>query len=347
MKHWARAVLPLLAIVSMFALAACEGEQGPAGPAGTEGCTDACHTDNFQMDGYITAVQTEFDLTLHNTGDTYVRRGSTNSPQCSRCHTTEGFQYYVANGTETALEESSRIGCFGCHAPHSRADFSLRQGSGFALDWGGVNFDKGTGNTCGTCHQAIFLSDPTIEDIATPIGSPYWGAHHGPQSNILVGSGLWVFTGGAEYAASHAHDSGITNGCVDCHMAALPADGLAGGHSFAMLYRYHGGDHVNDAGCQGSSCHDGQDMTDRVETAADDFKNDLDALADDLHTLGWIADDLEHVNPSGVPANVDARGAVVNYLVLLEDRSSGIHNPTYASAVLAATVAYVQSQMPQ
>jgi len=84
-----------------------------------------------------------------------------------------------------------------------------------------------------------------------------------------------------------------------------------------------------------------------VETAADDFKNDLDALADDLHTLGWIADDLEHVNPSGVPANVDARGAVVNYLVLLEDRSSGIHNPTYASAVLAATVAYVQSQMPQ
>ena len=177
MNRWVKAALPVFPVALLLVIAGCEGETGPAGPAGTEGCTDACHTDDFQMETYIVAVQTEFDLTEHNTGDTYVRRGSTNSPECSRCHTTEGYQYYVATGTTTALTESSRIGCFGCHAPHSTGNFGLRQQGGHDLMLGGVTFDKGNADTCANCHQARIPS-PAIDDVANDVTSRYWGAHH-------------------------------------------------------------------------------------------------------------------------------------------------------------------------
>ena len=127
MKHLASALL-LVGAMAMLVLAGCEGDQGPAGPAGTASCLESCHTDDFQMQNYIVSIQTEFAESQHNTGDTYVRRGSTNSPECSGCHTTEGYQYRVANNGDTiALAQSSRIGFFACHAPHSNENFNLRK----------------------------------------------------------------------------------------------------------------------------------------------------------------------------------------------------------------------------
>jgi len=294
------------------------------------------------MQEYIMDVRTEFAESQHNTGDTYVRRGSTNSPQCSGCHTTEGYQYRIANnGATAAMESSSRIGCFACHAPHTNEDFALRKQGPTDLVMGGAGaYDKGNSNTCAMCHQA-HEPDPTFVSAPTDtIDSQYWGPHHGPQSNMLSGNGAYVLPG-ATYASNHPHDT-IADGCVGCHMAALPEDGLAGGHSYGMEFEYHGGDHINDNGC--ATCHAGQDMTARVTTTQTTFKTALDLLAADMEALGWLQSDHEHIDVAAGLTDPDQRGAVYNYLMLLDDRSGGVHNAVYMNAVLSATQSFVDGQ---
>ncbi len=334
--------LLMIGAAAILAVSGCEGDPGAVGPAGTASCLDACHTDNFQVQNYIADVQAEFEQSLHNTGDTYLRRGSTNSPDCSGCHTTEGYQYRIANNGDTiALTQSSRIGCFACHAPHSNENFNLRHVGATDLLVGGAGaYDKGSSNTCAQCHQARSPS-PTFAST-DPITSKYWGPHNGTQANALSGIGAYEFSG-TTYNSNHGHNT-IENGCVGCHMAEMPADALAGGHSFKIDYIYRGAFTINDNGCQ--QCHSTEDVTLKVETHQANFQASLDSLIADLNTLGWLDADLEHVAPSAIPVDADARGAMFNFRFILKDGSVGVHNPTYLEAVLAATRAYVTSQLP-
>jgi formate-dependent nitrite reductase cytochrome c552 subunit len=345
MRVWIRAAAVAAAVTLPFVMVACEGEQGPqgvAGESGTANCTAACHTDNFQMQDYIVDVQTEFDVSKHNTGDTYLRRGSSTSPYCSGCHTTEGYQYRVANnGATIALESASRIGCFGCHAPHSNENFNLRKTGATDLFEGGPGaYDKGESNTCAMCHQAR-TPDPYFDSVDL-IDSRYWGPHHGPQSNMLSGNGAQELGGGA-YSAGHAHNN-ILTGCVNCHMATMPEDVLAGGHTYGMHYVYRGSDEINDNGC--SPCHDGVDVTDKVETAQGLFEAALKQLGGDMVILGWLETDSMHVEDATAPTDADERGALFNYLLLHDDRSLGVHNPTYLNAVLTRTQSFVTPLLP-
>jgi hypothetical protein len=303
-----------------------------------------CHADNWDLEYALNPIEAEFGISQHNTGDTFVRRGSTSGPECSRCHTNEGFQIYIETGTEQAVSQSSRIGCFACHAPHTYGDFSLRKTGAADLTLGD-SYDAGTSNTCAVCHQNRAPSPDFTS--ADPIRSPYWGPHHGPQASMVAGQGAYEFDG--PYSGSSTHSAALEDGCVDCHMGPVADNGLGGGHSFWMRYEYHGHELINTKGCDG--CHapwgPEEDRGDRDEAATEDveetkadFAAELTLVKAELIARGWL-DDEDHVNTDSPPTAADDRGAVFNYLMLLEDRSGGIHNPTYANAVLNATKDYL------
>lgn len=336
-------------LLGIFGLG-CEGDEGPQGPGGPEGpegppgtaeCFN-CHTDDFSAANYLLTYIAEYGVSQHANGDTWVRKSS----DCSRCHTNEGFQSLVTTGQEIEVDESSPIGCFGCHAPHSEFDFSLRVEGPVDLLAGDATYDMGSSNTCATCHQGRAPS-PDFAD-GTELTNKRFGPHHGPQSNVLSGAGAYEFEGA--YSAAATHNLGISNGCVGCHMAEIPGSGNAGGHSFSVAYEYHGAEEVNSKGCTPVGCHptwedDDEAATEAVEEAKAEFELELDALRQDLITLGWLDAD-DYVPVPQVMEFAGDMGAIWNFQMLREDRSGGIHNITYASEVLEATQAYVDSRLP-
>lgn len=339
MRNWLKALAPLAICGLLLGLASCEGDEGPAGPPGTALCMD-CHTDDFTMANYLRPIQDQFAISGHNMSDTYVRRGTDASPACSKCHTTEGFQHYVATGEELPLEESSHIGCFACHAPHTNGDFSMRVDGAVELVHGDT-YDRGLSNTCAICHQSR-ETDPPI-DSPTPITGSRWGPHYAPQANILTGQGAYEFAG-VTYETNAAH-SGIDNGCVTCHMASLPDNVIAGGHSFAINYESSGALRVNSKGC---GCHTTWTSDALATTATDtyqaEFEEKLDALGDELVARGWLKADREYAtNGATAPDTPDERGAVFNFLILHHDKSMGVHNKKYAESVVEGTMAWLNA----
>lgn len=338
MKRWVRMIIPLSAVCIMAGLASCEGEQGPPGAPGTASCMN-CHTDDYSMANYLRPTLAQFEESRHNLSPTYVRRGTDASPVCSRCHTTEGFQVYLATGEEAPLEESSHISCFACHAPHSNENFALRKQGSTEMFVGGP-YDKGESNTCVVCHQAR-PPIPAIEST-TLITSTRWGPHYGPQGNLLAGTGFYPLPG-STYDNGGAHNVAIAKGCVSCHMASLPENTLAGGHTFAI--NYESGDNVlvNSKGC---TCHNWNDQT--ATTMADNYQASFDSslseLGDLLFARGWLNSAKTQVTiNASAPTTPEARGIVFNYLMLMQDKSGGVHNPRFAESVVAAAKVYLQS----
>lgn len=348
MDRWIKAGMLIGAMILIVALVGCKGDKGPAGPAGSATCTEKCHTDDYAIADYIRPMQLQYEASVHATGTTYLR---TESP-CSGCHTTEGYQERVATGTIPAVEQSTHIGCFACHAPHTNQSFAQRKVGATTLAVGGGIYDKGESNTCAMCHQ---LRVPSPNFTADSMTSSRFGGHHGPQANILSGQGLYVFTGGSPYPANAMHNTGIAKGCVNCHMASLPSGVLAGGHTFAIAYMSGTSERINRQGC---TCHSLADDAAAL-TFVDDAKTKFEVALKDTLGVRLVALGLIKANSDGTysvnstrrtSANgprviwtADEIGAVFNFGALLEDRSGGIHNVVYARAVLNATLTYANS----
>ncbi len=312
-------------LAAMFLIIGCEGDQGPAGPEGTATCVE-CHNDDTR----IAAIAGQWANSTHATGGNFER----NSSSCSRCHTSEGFVSYLDTGEGGSPENPSAIGCFTCHEPHTNYNFDLRATDPVELMLGGT-FDQGDGNLCANCHQGRTPSPEIPESGTITITSSRFGVHHGPQANILMGSGAYVFTG-ASYGSSHGPN--VSNGCPTCHMAS-PYGVQAGGHTWDLIYLYHGGDTDLVEGCNISECHNGNvDDFEHGDVQAD-IQALLLTLSDILINDVGIMNDSEQSIEGDWP--VAAAGAFLNYKMILEDRSLGIHNPAYVEDVLDASIAAV------
>jgi hypothetical protein len=178
-----------------------------------------------------------------------------NSDDCQGCHTNEGFIERAKTGKvdpKTFVSNPSEIGCFTCHAPHDTGNFSLRTVSKVTLA-NGVVFDKEKGNLCAGCHRA--RRTPKEEVRARNIPTDSWGAHHGPQADMLVGGNAYEFPG-KKYSSS-PHSLLPQANCVSCHMTQPSGRySLApsvGGHSFRIEGEVHERPTVVVAGCL--SCH--------------------------------------------------------------------------------------------
>ena len=350
----------------------CEGPAGPAGPAGTNGTdgTDgtagsdgtngvdgnttclSCH--NTDTKDYIAA---EFNASQHKAGDVAVDyaggRGS-----CAECHSHEGYLEFALTGDVAAnIANPGAWECSTCHSIHTdfaADDYAFRLGDPVVLlANGSPTIDGGTNNTCINCHQSrrdvTDYDDPAavdatyerkfwgVDDIAVytnasvgPAGtitldetgatdtlfvvfdvpaathayisSTHAGPHHGPQGNVWAGLG-----GVADGVPYDAHAAG----CVACHM------GPDSGHSFWPT----------EGNC--AECH-ASDKLPGLSTTADRIQ----AAGEALEAINAVhyADGAWH--PVYASLARDDFNAWWDFMVVLEDRSKGAHNPVYVDALL-------------
>lgn len=287
-----------------------------------------------------------------------------NADGCQQCHTNEGFIEYATTGKvdlKALVSNPSEIGCFTCHAPHERGDFSLRKVNAVKLA-NGVVFDRGKANLCANCHQARVM--PKDEVRARPIVAAPWGAHHGPQSDMLLGTNAYEFPG-KTYSKS-AHGLLAEANCVTCHMTQpRQRYGLApniGGHSWRIGGEVHERPTLNLAGCTSSGCHKelkqvpGKDLVDvkaggdydadgKIETVQEEVAGLLERLINKQGSglLQKARNPLydakgEFVLNNKTEQPIEIVAALYNYKFVLEDGSKGVHNTKYAVQLLMDSI---------
>lgn len=326
-------------LVSAIALVGCEGDTGPQGPtgppgadgsdgvAGTAGRAPAvcmeCHSDATFVE-----VALEYMQSGHNAGEYVAYAGGRAS--CARCHSKQGFVEFVVMGEVAEnIVDPAPIDCSTCHAVHP-STFQLRLAEGtemiadptYTIDFGDNS------NVCANCHQSR-TAEP---NIAAPgdefeITSIHYGPHHGPQAIILEGVGMAEIAGSTAYPAPSGASGHLSQDatCVTCHMASYSDN--AGGHSW----------HPNLNSCTG--CHPGAtdfDMNDRQTIT----QEKLDELRDLLMARGvieFVEADQAYEPVTGTYPMVEVQ-AYFNWIGITEDRSLGVHNPRYITALLNNTI---------
>ena len=343
------------ALLPLGALAQSKAASKPV--AFPKGCAD-CHGSEPKFP--VRGARSQYLTSVHRTGG---HASYANSEGCQRCHTNEGFIEFVKKGAvdpKAIVADPSEIGCFTCHAPHDTGNFSLRKTSAVTLANGAV-FDRGKGNLCANCHRAVFLPKDEVKPRSIPFD--FWGAHHGPQADMLLGTNAYEFPGKTYSKSPHAMLPGAT--CVTCHMTQ-PAQRYAlmptiGGHSFRIGGEVHEAPKLNNAGCLSSGCHAemkqaaGKDVFDR--TAAADYDGDgrveaiqeevqglLERIIDKQGTglLQTMKDPLYDAKGvfirNKVQYPVEVVAALYNWKFVKEDGSRGMHNTKYAVQLLMDSI---------
>jgi hypothetical protein len=354
----------LLALLAWTAAAEGTSEGGITRGDFSASCAD-CHgsTPKFPVLG----AKMGYDTSGHkNNGNSYYANGD----GCQRCHTNEGFIEYATKGSvdpKSFVRYPSQQGCFSCHSPHERWDFSLRTEKPVKLGTG-ATVDFGKGNLCANCHQAALgTAKQVVKASEAKTVFAFYGAHHGPQSDVMSGTNAWEFAG-KKYSSS-PHKDVIQDGCVTCHMS-LPEGRYAfspslGGHSFNVVSEVHEVGKVNNSGCL--DCHKGlkqvagtevfdikakadYDQDGTVEPVQMEVQGILEAFVNKNGT-GY----LQTMNPPMFKKDAEATfaglgagwansrtgqwsetqmAALYNFKFFVEDRSRGVHNATYTIQVL-------------
>ena len=359
-----------LFLVGMFA--ACEGPAGPKGDKGDDGdpgpkgdpgenvvnwegykegikCAE-CHDGDTDSLYLVQGRIYQWAMSKHATGGAYTE----NAGRCAYCHTTEAFVQIDMGKMPTDQPNGSPPGCFACHSPHSRADFSLRTVDPVTLIAGVVGepdqtFDYGKGNLCANCHRPRDPQygssninpkpDPT-KTAATDtikITTSRWYQHYGVQAPMLAGYNGFEFQGYTYSNSFHTTSSVIQDeGCVICHMAQ-DVETVLGGHSMNLADEE---DNELVVGCETSGCHGSGMVLDYEGT-----RTEIEGLLDSLHTLlldrEWITEsgstNASTSNPLYIaPAYLS--GAMYNYYFVEHDLSLGAHNFKYARDLLTHSI---------
>jgi hypothetical protein len=299
-------------VLSLLFFVGCEGPTGPQGPQGNkgqngqniltaynlEGFKDSiqcamCHNADTDTTYRVAAKELQYEASLHGSGAEVSQNGNT----CAGCHTNEGFYERYTRGfsNETFTlnapsgpmcyqnyPDASRPGCFTCHAPHKRGNFTVRDSNAvniFTLVGGqtaSVWNSTVSSNLCVKCHQPRMTSTPftsnpkswqpdpskTQASDTAKIYTARWNNHvSGEPTQTLLGAGGVEIPGSLSYTDSY-HTTLIKNGtlgCEDCHMATVKSGNQNGGHTFAVRYLAAGSTSpsYNVNGCNVTGCHPG------------------------------------------------------------------------------------------
>jgi len=345
-------------VISMGAVfTACEGPAGPAGKDGSNGTNGTngangangnatcgvCHNAGTVMFAKIL----EYENSVHFTGGDI--EGDRGNP-CISCHTSEGFVQRAASGLDTATSLSatySPVNCRTCHFIHTNydsTDWSLRTTSQVSMM---INKsitlpDLGKGNLCANCHQPR-LPSPMVGATGTDsitITSNRWGLHHGPQSALLTGNAAYQFASAAAYGSS-SHKR-AKDGCIQCHMS-YSLNLTAGGHTFKAGYLSGTTNTINLGAC--TTCHNGSITATLTAGKVTTDQNAIDTLVSHLLTKLVAAKIIDpatgllKMKAGKLKITNDEAGAVLNYQMVTEDKSHGVHNLNYATDMLNASIA--------
>jgi hypothetical protein len=326
----------ILIASSVIILSSCTKEGAP-GPAGVDGQNGAdgdngsatcgqCH----DLSSDLIAKIGQYEQSVHANGSTNDR----NSTSCAPCHTSQGFVECVANSTDNTaatINNPAKINCRTCHPIHSTytsADYSLRVSGPVTLRVDASTFDFGKGNTCAKCHQGRAITypmDSTVFHLSANTAMRF-GFHHSPVANLFAGTGGIEIAGTESYDDANYHAS-VSNTCITCHMSSAIGY-VSGGHQLSMTYDADGVETDNTKGCLG--CHAGLTTFDR-DNVQTDIQALLDALETKLVNIGIM--DTNYYGQAGT-WTYNQLGALVNFNMCREDKSLGVHNPTYIHALL-------------
>jgi hypothetical protein len=361
--------LTVLTALMLFGLMACEGPAGPAGaegPAGKDGLNGAdgkdglnagfvyfegykdslkcatCHTADTDVSYDVAARKFQWATSKHALGGAAFE-GSRNS--CAECHASEGYVEKQTGQTVTAHTNQSPIGCFACHSPHMKGDFSLRTVAPVTLvsNVTGVadfTFDYGKGNLCASCHHP--RSQSTVLDISKlgatdsfTIPTSRWDAHHSVQSAVLAGKGGVEIPGYTYSNSFHTSSPTIkTEGCVICHMADAVGN-YSGGHTMILDSEEEG---ENTAGCTTSGCHDASGFKLDYNGVQTEMIANMDTLKTLLISEGLL-NGTTGLAVSGKKTLARKAAGLWNYKLIENDLSEGVHNTKYTRSLLRASIA--------
>ncbi|MBI5266348.1 MAG: hypothetical protein HY851_03865 [candidate division Zixibacteria bacterium] len=319
---------------------------------------DQCMTCHNDTDGRLLQAQGEWANSIHASGNNIDYTNRDFPSDCVKCHDHEGFVDWITTDTiHPPYENVSAIGCFTCHAPHTNGDFRLRADGPYTLA-NAVVFDHESGNLCVNCHHS--RSNVVTEVVDNKSVSTRFGPHHGPQGEMIEGTGGYQYSGYTYTSSGHA--SSVRGACVGCHMGNQQAhDGYKiGGHSFNMVDEETGANLVK--WCD--DCHSKAtsydfiadtviavydfDKNGTVEGYQTEFRGMLDSLARVLYARGLLTrtisgTDTTYSGKSSTVADKGIVGAIWNWSTLNEDRSEGIHNFKYAKDLIWSSINYVNT----
>lgn len=313
---------------------------------GTSEFTDCfvCHGDT---DALIVTAQQEWGNSVHGSGR-YV--DYTNRSTCPQCHDHQGFLEYWETGEVNApYENVTAIHCFTCHAPHTTGTLNLRYPEAYDL-MNGVEFDHGKGNLCAHCHHSRFDVDEITDNYDW--GSTRFPSHHGPQADMIQGTGGFEMAG---YTYNQStHKTAVENACVGCHMTNVENhEGYKiGGHTWNMedpetgenLYELCAECHDAAGDAEDYDFRNPGDSTDYDWNGQlDGYQTEVEGLLDSLGVL-LQADSLLTGSGSPIPqtiADANKAGALHNYGMIEEDRSEGVHNFGYIVSLLQNSIDYM------
>jgi len=303
-----------------------DGVDGANG-VGAESCI-SCHSNEHRapIEGSY-ALSGHANQTMMYTGQTLAEY--TNRTFCAECHTNEGYVEYQETGFVAAeFANPTAISCTTCHDKHGTFDFE-NDGYDYALR----NFDPvplrkvnldyvidygDKSNNCITCHQPRTI--PRLdadEDGMIEVPNRY-GPHYGAQSIMLEGVYGAEIAGDIEYPAaiSSTHRNGAS--CVSCHMGEPNNTGEDGLHTMSRTF----------TAC--ATCHtDAEALMNNLQTEITGLMGELEVLFADkgiLDAEGNLVYDVEYPK--------DVADAYWNYRFVYYDHSQGVHNPSYARALL-------------
>jgi formate-dependent nitrite reductase cytochrome c552 subunit len=263
---------------------------------------------------------------------------------CMPCHTSEGF--ILANDPAYATYElpedylQNFIGCVTCHDPHAgeaaggnphqlRTLTAVEVAYHPGLDSGDDDVPRmeGYGNAqlCAQCHHA--RRDATNVQNQIDNGNAHFGPHSSPQMDMFIGAGSYEIEG-YTYERDHAHNAGIADACVKCHMVRV-----AEIHGESQDHAFHNFQPTVD-NCL--PCHTITDFDyNGVQTTVQEMMDDLatrfgfaDAAAMLNEDTGW---DAVNEEPTWQPWQREAAYAL---FFVANDGSHGVHNPAYTIDLL-------------
>lgn len=215
----------------------------------------------------------------------------------------------VTEGDPNPTHQDCRT-CHEIHTTFTSADWALETTDPVDLyAFEGVTFDGGEGNLCAVCHQPRRGIGEAVDGMIE-VDSTHWGPHHGPQSAMLLG-----VAGYGDPGDPSSHATLVEGTCVTCHL------GETADHTYE----------VNVNACQ--ACHSGAEDFD-INGLQTEVQTMLDDLQAALTAKGML--DAEGTMVVGSYPEAEA-GALWNWIyVSQEDKSLGVHNPSYTKALLQA-----------
>lgn len=269
----------------------------------------------------------------------HSRAPARDSGSCVDCHTGDGFINLHNDGVQLPDLKEALV-CSACHDPHSNdgGEHQLRNVTDVAFENGVVPTLGGNGMFCLNCHKARRDADEYVKGSV----SSHYGPHYGIQGDLFHGTNAFEYDGKVTGMAS-VHAYVVQDSCVGCHMQSVPSShelkNKVGEHTFNMGFE---GQPMT-AVC--NDCHNGVEDFDmkrfdynydgKVEGLQTEVHHLLEALAMKLHPVG--SPEVRRGDSSHTYSAKEKK-ALYNYLCVKEDGSFGIHNPTYITELLRASI---------